>query len=270
MSMGDEVRHVVSFSGGLGSWCAARRVIEWYGRRNVVLLFADTKMEDEDLYRFINDSARVFDVPVTTIADGRTPWEVFEDVGIIGNTRLDPCSRILKRELIDRWLTLNCDPTATVVHVGVDWSERHRFDRMAPRKRAVGWTYHAPMIEAPYLTKKDMLAEVEAHGIKPPRLYAMGFPHNNCGGFCVKAGQGSFIKLLEQLPERFDFHAAKERDFMARRGGMAILRDRRGGGTRPLTLHALKDRVRAGGEVDRFEFGGCGCAIDDPDEDDEL
>ncbi len=25
-------------------------------------------------------------------------------------------------------------------------------------------------------------------GIEPPRLYKMGFKHNNCGGACVKAG----------------------------------------------------------------------------------
>lgn len=47
------MKHVVFFSGGACSYCTAKRVIENVGKENVVLLFTDTKIEDEDLYRFI-------------------------------------------------------------------------------------------------------------------------------------------------------------------------------------------------------------------------
>ena len=41
-------------------------------------------------------------------------------------------------------------------------------------------------------------------GIKPPRLYEMGFPHNNCGGRCVRQGIKEWIRLKRTMPERFE------------------------------------------------------------------
>jgi hypothetical protein len=45
---------------------------------------------------------------------------------------------------------------------------------------------------------------------------------------------------------------------------VSILTDRRGDNKKkPLTLAAFRQRVEQGGSVDRFDWGGCGCAIDD-------
>jgi len=71
--------HVVPFSGGIGSWAAAQRVIAEHGTSDLVLLFADTRVEDVDLYRFLDDSAAQIGVPVTVVADGRTPFQLFRD-----------------------------------------------------------------------------------------------------------------------------------------------------------------------------------------------
>jgi PP-loop superfamily ATP-utilizing enzyme len=38
--------HVVMYSGGVGSWMTAKRLIEERGKKGVVLLFADTLIED--------------------------------------------------------------------------------------------------------------------------------------------------------------------------------------------------------------------------------
>jgi hypothetical protein len=46
------VKHIVNFSGGACSFWAAHRVIQKHGKENVILLFADTMIEDEDLVRF--------------------------------------------------------------------------------------------------------------------------------------------------------------------------------------------------------------------------
>lgn len=67
------------FSGGACSYCTAKRVIENVGKENVVLLFTDTKIEDEDLYRFINEAAEKLGAELIKIADGRTPFEVYRD-----------------------------------------------------------------------------------------------------------------------------------------------------------------------------------------------
>jgi hypothetical protein len=259
------MKHVVMFSGGIGSWAAAKRVVADHGTADVTLLFTDTLMEDEDLYRFLDDAERNIGVPITRIAEGRTPWQVFFDERFLGNSLKDPCSKILKRQMADRWLREHCDPAETAVYVGIDWTEEHRFTRLEERRAGAGWTYLAPLCEPPLTLKSMLFDELLAAGIKPPRLYAMGFSHNNCGGFCVKAGQGHFANLLRTMPERFRYHEEQEQAIRLVLGDVSILTDRRGDGVKkPLTLRAFRERVEAGWSCDPFDIGGCGCFVDEP------
>ena len=66
--------HVVMFSGGVGSWMTSKRVADKYGVENLHLLFADTLMEDEDLYRFLEEAAENIGGKLIKIVEGRTPW----------------------------------------------------------------------------------------------------------------------------------------------------------------------------------------------------
>ena len=255
------MKYVISYSGGVGSWCAAKRVAEKHGTDDMVLLFADTLIEDEDLYRFLHESAENIGVPITRIADGRTPWELFRDVRYLGNSRVDPCSAVLKRDLIRKWLKDNCDPSDTIIYVGIDWTEEHRIERIKARNSV--WKYEAPMCGAPLMNKREMMNWLVSEGVKPPRLYDMGFPHNNCGGFCVKAGQAQFAKLLMEMPERYAQHEAQEqalRDYLGK--DVSVMRDRRGGTSKPLTMREFRMRVQLN-DYDNHEWGGCGCALDD-------
>lgn len=250
------------YSGGVGSYCTAKRVVQQHGAEHTTLLFADTGIEDEDLYRFLHESSAKLGARLVTIADGRTPWELFHDRRFIGNSRVDLCSETLKRNLIDRWIRENYpDPDMVRVYVGIDWNEIHRYERLAPRK--LPYIYLAPMIEPPLLLKEEMLAVLEEDGIAVPRLYSLGFAHNNCGGFCVKAGQAHFKNLLEKLPERYAFHEAEEEALRQHLGKpVAILRSRKGGRTTPITLRQFRESVEAGCRVDPTDIGGCGCALE--------
>ena len=67
-------------SGGACSFWAAERVVSAHGTKDTTLLFADVLIEDEDLYRFIDEAAADVGAPLVTIADGRTIWELFRDV----------------------------------------------------------------------------------------------------------------------------------------------------------------------------------------------
>jgi 3'-phosphoadenosine 5'-phosphosulfate sulfotransferase (PAPS reductase)/FAD synthetase len=262
-------RHVVTFSGGVGSWAAAKRVVAQYGCEDVTLLFTDTRMEDEDLYRFFAEAAaNVGPVQVVWLADGRTPWDVFFTKRFLGNSQVDPCSQVLKREPAARWLDENCDPANTIVYVGIDWSEAHRYERLRDRRVAEGWTYRAPLCEPPYLTKSDVFAWLKREGIQRPRLYDLGFEHNNCGGFCIKAGHGHFKRLLDTMPDRYRFHEQREQDIRVYlNADVSILSDRSGDGLKkPLTLQAFRERIEAGdAQIDLFDLGGCGCFIDEPE-----
>jgi 3'-phosphoadenosine 5'-phosphosulfate sulfotransferase (PAPS reductase)/FAD synthetase len=255
------LKHIVMFSGGTGSWGAARRVADQHGTDDLILLFADTRMEDPDLYRFVDEAAADVGGELVNIADGRDPWEVFFDVRFLGNTRIDPCSKLLKRELMRDWLKERFDPSEVTCYIGIDWTEQHRYD--GAKARWAPWPIQAPLCEAPYLEKADLHAELERRGIKVPDLYGHGFAHNNCGGFCIKSGQAQFERLLRVFPDRYAYHERREqelREFLGK--DVAILRDRRGGTTKPLTLAAFRERLGVEpGAFDASEWGGCGCAL---------
>lgn len=265
------VTHVVATSGGTGSWFTGllvrRERVQPSDR--LVLLFSDTRTEDIDLYRFLDESSRVIDGAEQIVLDqGETIWDVFRRKRFLGNTRLDPCSYYLKRVPQRAWLEQHCDPADTVVYLGIDWTEEHRM--VKARKYWEPWRVEAPLCEPPYYTKDQILAELAAFGIEPPALTREGFAHNNCGGGCVKAGQGQFKMLLEKRPEVFAEWEANENQLRAELGDVAILRDRRGGTTKPLPLTVLRHRVQGGAEVDEDDIGGCACAVGDPDTDAAL
>jgi hypothetical protein len=60
------------------------------------------------------------------IAEGRDPWDVFEDERFIGNSRVDPCSKILKREFLDDYVERRFSPADTIQYFGLDATEQHR------------------------------------------------------------------------------------------------------------------------------------------------
>jgi hypothetical protein len=252
------MKHIIFYSGGIGSWATAKRVIMEHGKGNVILLFTDTLMEDEDLYRFLEDTSKEMEIPLTRIADGRDVWDIFKWSKFIGNSRLAPCSYYLKQKPAKKWIEENFKPNECVLYLGIDWSEEHR--TKAPTENWLPYTVKFPMCEEPYLSKEDMLKILDNVGIKRPRLYEMGFSHNNCGGFCVRAGQGHFRKLLEKMPERYMYHENKEqelRDYIGK--DTSILRKTEKGVKRQLTLKEL--RLTSIEDVDLFDIGGCGCFV---------
>lgn len=258
---------VVFYSGGISSFWAAYR----YGCDNegvkTTLLFTDTMSEDDDLYRFLLETRRVLHTVhgfgYKYLADGRSIWEVFRDVRMLGNTRADPCSRILKRELARRWIEEHTEASPdTELVFGFGWDEVHRHERAA--RNWAPRTVVSPMLKPPYVTKTDMLRVLEEdYGIQPPMLYRKGFSHNNCGGGCVKAGQGHFAHLYRALPEVYAEWEANEQALRDELGDVAILRDRTGGDTTPLTLKDLRQRIEASMPIDLWDVGGCGCFEDD-------
>jgi hypothetical protein len=235
--------HVVQYSGGIGSWATARRVAARHGTRRLVLLFADVLIEADDVYAFLRQSAAQLAVPITRVADGRTPFEVFFDQHFLGNARIAPCSRLLKQVPCRRWLDTHADPATTVLYVGIDASETRRI----PGIRA-GWTpWHVqfPLTAEPDLTKDAMLAEAHAAGLTPPRAYAEGYSHANCGGLCVRGGQAHWARTLRLHPDRYAAYEHLEQQFRDRHGDVAILTRQRGGIRRPFTLRDLRQEQHA-------------------------
>jgi len=265
------VTRVVMFSGGIGSWAAAKRVAEEHGTHDLVLLFADVKGnntsehvgEDADTYRFIEDAAKNIGGTLVTVRDGRDIWQVFRDRRWLGNSQLASCSTELKVKPSRQWLLDNCDPLQTIVYLGIDWSELHRIP--GAMKRNEPYVVAFPLNAKPYLEKHELLAWARREGLVTPRLYDLGFAHNNCGGGCVRAGQGHFRLLLRTMPERFAEWEKRESDMAAFLGkDVAILKEQSGGQSTSLTLQTLRLRAELQPSlIDDADIGGCGCFVDE-------
>lgn len=305
------MRHIVMFSGGVGSWATARRVVDKHGAAHVTLLFADVAGdrhrcgcghlddqhingrgpcdvksdgtycgctrwevnthagEDEDTYRFIEDAAANLGAELVRVKDpkGRDVWSTFTTRRFLGNSRQANCSETLKQKPCRAWLKANCDPASTTVYVGIDWSEEHRIPAIEAAYAKDGYRAVAPMCEPPYMDKQQMIDWATSQGLTPPRAYALGFPHNNCGGFCVRAGKAQFKKLLEVNRDRYMFHEAREQEFRDYIGKpVTILTEASKSGQKVgLTLRGYRERIESQGQLfalgedDEFDYGGCGC-----------
>lgn len=239
------LKHIVQYSGGAGSFATALFLVQnGVPREDILCLFADTKHEDDDLHIFLEQTTRYLGVELIKIADGRDIWQVFRDVRFLGNSRVDPCSRILKREQCKKFIEANFTPDNCILYVGIDWTEVHRMENVN-RVRAP-YQVDAPLTRVPSYDKNTFIAWMRTVGILPPSLYEDGAPHSNCQGFCIKAGIAHFLHMLKVRPASYMQWERKEqefRDFL--QADVAVLRDRRiklNGKVLPLTLRVLRER----------------------------
>lgn len=197
------------------------------------------------------------------LCEGRDPWEVFRDENFLGNSRHDPCSKILKRKLLDKWRRENCDPVVDVFAVGIGPDEAHRYTRLAERMLVAGWNYEAPLIG----TREGEFGAfgyLSDAGISKPRLYGKGYVHNNCGGFCIKGGHAHYQNRFVVDPARYAYDAMMERKLAAFIGKVVtMLTDRSGDNVKkPLSLDDFKLRMEANPKL-KHEYtpgsSGCGC-----------
>jgi len=254
------MKHIVSFSGGLGSWLAAKRVAEKYGTDDLYLVFTDVLIEDEDLYRFLHEAAKNVGGKLITLTDGRDPWQVFHDKRYMGNTRTAHCSQELKSKPFEKWLKEQ-DFDDFTVYLGIDWSEEHR---LTAHRKHVNHKVEAPLCDAPFLSKQDVMDTLRDNNIALPRLYKMGFSHNNCGGGCVKAGQGQWAMLYNKMPERYAVFEAKQEKLMNEiKTARPFLRVTVDGSLNYVSLKDYRENfLEKNTTIDMFDIGGCGCFVD--------
>lgn len=273
--------HIVGVSSGVASAFTWAWALDRYGPANVVGLFADVNGEDADNYRFLEEVKFALRMPrlVKLGNDGRTIFDVFAKRRFLGNTRVAPCSLVLKFEACRDWMkALDADITH---YLGIDWTEEHRFTGWTDSKgryhrgqrerwEAEGIACRAPMVEET-LDKDHALKWLADLGIEPPTLTRDGYPHANCMGFCIKAGTKQAKRLLVERPQAFAWWESEEERIRAIVGDFAILRDRRGGNTKGLPLRQLRRELQAAGCTptlfDDDDREVCGCASFDDEGD---
>lgn len=168
--------------------------------------------EDEDNRRFTADCEAWFGKPVLRIKSERFANidEVFEKRQYLAGIAGAPCTSEMK---VAPRLDFQRPSDLHLWGYTADASDLARFERM--RENYPEMKQRAPLIERG-LTKEACLAMIERAGIKPPRVYALGFPNANCIG-CVKATSPSYWALVRQThPEVFARRADQSRLFGSR------------------------------------------------------
>jgi hypothetical protein len=200
------MKHIVALSGGVASAWVADYVVKKINR-DAVLYFNDTKWEDKDLYRFLDDIAAYLGKEIYYDSDGRDPEQVFYDQNFLANNRVPLCSRILKAERLQKY----AEP-GDILYFGIDASEAHRAVRISAIYEQRGIECRFPLIEE-RVFKPQMFQWLESIGIEMPRMYRLGFEHNNCSGGCVRSGKRQWLRLLRTLPEVYAERERVEEEF---------------------------------------------------------
>ena len=203
---------VIFFSGGLASFAVAHHLITKYPNEKPLLYFTDTKWEDEDLYRFIYEVSDKLKLPMMIHSMNLNPVQLMIKQKIIYNSRMGNCSTILKMKTAADYFKRGKVPEyeekvnweyyedgeVTELYFGIGYEEFHRVG--AIKKNWQPFEVKFPLVETMY----DYDGLLKLYGIEKPRLYNMGFTHNNCKGRCVKAGKGHFKLLYNTDRETFD------------------------------------------------------------------
>lgn len=251
--------HLIAYSGGLSSFLTAHMVVQQHRPESVRCVFTDTMTEDEDLYRFLAETLTFLGCDYVHLADGRNIWEVFNDVKFMGNNRIDPCSALLKREVFRQYLE-DKDPTEHIIYYGIGAHEAHRMKTIADRWAP--FSVEAPLIATgwtPDQIQNQAVTVLESANIDPPRLYELGFEHNNCGGFCIKTGQRQMSNLLLVLPDRYRWHEEEQEKLFAKIGPHGFIRKTTRGQMAYLSLKQFRESLEQGEKPQMFQDGSCGC-----------
>lgn len=206
----------VWFSCGVASAVAAKYTIEDYPNDEIRVLNNPVKEEDEDNLRFLKDVERWINHPIELVYSKKYPsssaQEVWKDRKFMSGPKGAPCTIELKKKARQEWEEIN-KPDWHVLGFTFDEKKRHERFILTERDNLL------PVLIDRKTTKQDCFKILAEAGIKPPRVYSLGFPNANCIG-CVKATSPTYWNLVrETFPAAF-----KERCDLSKKLGVKLTR----------------------------------------------
>lgn len=197
--MSNRSRIVCQFSCGAASAVTTKLALAQYRDTHEVLIVnAFLKNEHADNRRFADDCERWFGHPITVLRDtkyGADIVQVFRRRGYMKGPNGAPCSKTLKRDLLD-----SVKRPDDVIVFGYTMEEEDRYQDF--QERNPGMLIAAPLIDRA-LGKEDCKELVRRAGIALPFTYLKGYDNANCIG-CVKGGEGYWRAIREDFPEEFE------------------------------------------------------------------
>lgn len=217
----------VWYSNGAASAVAAKLTLERYAEsHDVRILNSPIDEEDTDNNRFRRDVERWLGVPVESVVNTKLGHTSANDVWaarrFMSGPEGAPCTLALKKQARYQW-EREFTPAWHVLGFTADEEKRHKRFVLTERENVL------PVLIDEGITKADCLARLRAAGIKPPRVYGMGYPNANCIG-CVKATSPTYWNLVRRThPDVFAARAALSAELGTRlvrvKGQRVFLRD---------------------------------------------
>lgn len=203
-------RRVRWFSCGAAS--AVATLLDLKANPGGVIAYCETGAEDADNARFLTDCEALFGQEVIRLRnpDFADTWSVWGKRRYMSGIAGAPCTSELK---IGPRLAFQKPGDVHVFGYTADQRDVERAGHF--RKNYPDLTMEAPLIERG-INKAGCLAILDTLGLKPPRIYAMGFHNANCIP-CVKATSPDYWALVrKEFPAEFERAAKLSREIGCR------------------------------------------------------
>lgn len=204
----------VWFSCGAASAVAIQKTIQQYGSTcDVRVINNPVKEEDADNQRFLSDVGKWLGVKIEFASNYKYPScsavDVWDSRAFMSHPKGAPCTLELKK-MARQQFEMDNDIDWHVL--GFTAEEERRFCNFQERERP----NTLPVLIEAGLTKADCYRILLDAGIKPPRIYELGYPNANCIG-CVKATSSTYWNHVRKMhPDIFAARAEQSRRLGAR------------------------------------------------------
>ncbi len=197
--MKSQTRIVCQFSCGAASAVATKLAIAKYGSTHDVQIINAFLLEEHiDNRRFARDCEGWFGKEIVVLKNQKynaSIIEVFKQRQYLKGPKGAPCSKALKRDLLDAWK--KPDDVMVFGYTVEEESRLEDFIERNPDRPVI-----APLIDAA-LTKEDCKAMIARASIELPIMYRLGYDNANCIG-CVKGGEGYWRAIRQDFPDYFE------------------------------------------------------------------
>tara|TARA_Y100001963_G_scaffold142818_1_gene212892 strand:- start:394 stop:1137 length:744 start_codon:yes stop_codon:yes gene_type:complete len=206
-------RAVVWFSCGAASAVAGKLAVKKY--KNCEIVYCDTGGEHESNKKFLKDCEKWIGKNITILKNEKYEdhFDVFLKTRYLNGIKGARCTTELKKNLRIKYQKPND------IHIfGYTLEEKNRAEKFENNNPElfVDWI----LIENG-VSKENCLGVLWQSGIKLPKMYKLGYNHNNCIG-CCKGGMGYWNKIRKDFSEYFDKMANIEREI-----GHSLFRDKK-------------------------------------------
>lgn len=201
-------KKILWFSCGVTSAVACKIAIDKYGRDNCILAYIKIESSHQDNKRFIEECEKWYGSKIEVFQSEKykDQFDVIEKTKYVNGVGGARCTLELKKNVRRK---IEKDIAFDSQIFGFEFNKKEinraiRFKEQYPHTNPI-----YPLIDEK-INKATALGILRKAGIKPPKMYELGYHNNNCIG-CVKGGMGYWNKIRVDFPDKFDQMAKAER-----------------------------------------------------------